>query len=81
MGKVGINLNRAVKTYNDAVGSFEGRVIPKARTIENLTAKAGGDQLDSLKSLDGVARSMSPELVDPTSIDSEVIDHVPAEED
>ncbi|NCG55378.1 MAG: DNA recombination protein RmuC [Proteobacteria bacterium] len=81
MGKVGINLNRAVKTYNDAVGSFEGRVIPKARTIENLTAKAGSDQLDSLKSLDGMARSMSPELVDPTSIDSEMIDHVPSEED
>lgn len=41
LSKVGKNLGRAVEGYNSAVASFEGRVLPKARTIEALSQKEG----------------------------------------
>ncbi len=37
LGKVGSGLNNAVKSFNKAVGSYESRVIPQGRRIEELS--------------------------------------------
>jgi DNA recombination protein RmuC len=34
--KVGDNLKRSIDSYNGAVGSFDGSVIPKAKAVEKL---------------------------------------------
>lgn len=41
--KMGTGLKRAVDSYNDAVGSFEGRFMPSARRIKELGATAAED--------------------------------------
>src|SRR5271166_5720955 len=40
LGKVGRQLDSAVASYNEAVGSFEGRVIPQVRRIEQAGASS-----------------------------------------
>jgi DNA recombination protein RmuC len=36
MGKVGSGLGSATKAYNEMVGSFEARVLPATRKLEEL---------------------------------------------
>lgn len=73
LGKVGSNLGKALNSYNSAVGSFQGRVIPKARSIETLTVKTGKkDVLPDLNTIDGAVRSLDT--------GNPVLDHVPDDE-
>ena len=52
-GKVGGNLTKALNAYNSAVGSYQGRVLPKARSIESMTMKTGAkDTLPDLSVID-----------------------------
>ncbi len=51
LGKVGSALDRSVAAFNEAVGSFERRLVPAAREIEGLVQMA---EKDRLKDVTGV---------------------------
>ena len=60
---VGGALDRAVKAYNDSVGSFERRVLPQARRMEELGAVGDGQKIEEPRVLDGSTRQLNaPEL-------------------
>lgn len=59
--RLGANLNTAVKTYNETVGSLEGRVLPAARRFKDLGA--GNGELPALEGLQQTTRPLqAPEL-------------------
>jgi len=49
--KLGTNLNRAVASYNEAVGSLETRVLPQARRFKELQASTAED-IETVEPLD-----------------------------
>jgi DNA recombination protein RmuC len=54
-------LDRAVKSYNDAVGSFERRVLPAARRFRDLGAAS--EEIPALEPIDRTTRDVeSPDL-------------------
>jgi DNA recombination protein RmuC len=55
---IGSALERAVDTYNKAVGSLEGRVLPSARKLKELGA-ATGDELPAIEPVDESARTLT----------------------
>ncbi|MCY3733830.1 MAG: DNA recombination protein RmuC [Chloroflexi bacterium] len=60
---VGGALDRAVKAYNDSVGSLERRVLPQARRMEELGAVGDGQRIEEPRVLDGSTRQLNaPEL-------------------
>ena len=60
--RIGLTLGQSVRAYNDAVGSLESRVLPKAREFRELGA-GEGDEIRRLKGIEHVARPLaSPEL-------------------
>ena len=63
IAKVGKNLGTAVKGYNDAVASYETRVLPKARVIEKLSQKEGLPELDRIETEVREA-AVAPKLVE-----------------
>jgi DNA recombination protein RmuC len=59
---VGDSLNKAVKKYNEAVGSLESRVLVTARQLNDL--KVVDQELDSPRQVESLARAVSgPVLV------------------
>ncbi len=56
--EVGATLGRAVRAYNNAVGSLESRVLPAARRFRDLGA-AGGDEIPTLGTLDVGPRGLT----------------------
>ncbi len=75
---IGSALERAVDTYNKAVGSLEGRVLPSARKLKELGA-ATGDEIPEIEPVDETPRTLtaaevnlsegnSPEKVSPQAI-------------
>ncbi len=44
LGKMGRGLSQAIGAYDDAVGSFEARVLPQARQLEELHVTSKGTQ-------------------------------------
>lgn len=61
-GRVGSALGKAVDHFNDALGSFEARVLPQSRRIRELGA-SGTKQLPEIAPLDGQPREpRAPEL-------------------
>ncbi len=61
--RVGGGLNSAVENYNKFVASFEGRVMVSARRFQALNIDTGNATLDSIESVDVVARATSAELL------------------
>jgi len=55
---IGLGLEKAVDTYNKAVGSLEGRVLPSARKLKELGA-ATGDGLPVIEPVDESPRSLA----------------------
>lgn len=56
--KIGININNLTKTYNQAVGSWESRVQPSLRKIEELGISSEKKQLEELEQIETVSREL-----------------------
>lgn len=63
-GKLGKDLNLAVRSYNDTVGSLERRVLPTARRFKELEATSARDEIIEIPQLELIPRDLqAPELV------------------
>jgi len=63
LATLGSRLNSTVRAYNEAVGSYEARVLPAARRFEEHGSVAGGRELPELEPVTLNARSVhAPEL-------------------
>jgi DNA recombination protein RmuC len=49
---VGNQLERSVDAYNKAVGSFESRLLPKARSVEALDVLPNGQRVEDVKEIE-----------------------------
>jgi DNA recombination protein RmuC len=58
LGKVGRQLDSAVSAYNEAVGSFDGRVMPQVRRIEQAGASSEREML-SPRVVETTARTLA----------------------
>jgi DNA recombination protein RmuC len=56
-------LDQSVDAYNRAVGSLEGRVLPAARRFREMGA-AGGEEIETLESIDKAPRSIEERIED-----------------
>lgn len=66
--RIGVTLGQSVRAYNDAVGSLELRVLPKAREFRELGA-GDGDEIRRLKGVEQVPRPLAaPELTEQLSM-------------
>jgi DNA recombination protein RmuC len=66
--RIGATLGQSVRAYNDAVGSLELRVLPKAREFRELGA-GDGDEIRRLKGIEHVPRPLAaPELTEQLSM-------------
>ncbi len=68
---IGAGLKRALESYNDGVGSLEGRVLRTARKFKELGAITG-EEIEVVEPVDKTVRALSldegglfPELVAP----------------
>jgi DNA recombination protein RmuC len=61
LGKVGRQLDSAVSAYNEAVGSFDHRVVPQVRRIEQAGASSERE-ISSPALLEGSARAVTARL-------------------
>ena len=59
IGDIGRGLDRAVRSYNQTVGSLEARYLPHLRQIERL--KSSKEELPALTPLERQTRSLSPQ--------------------
>jgi len=70
-GTVGKSLDRAVKSYNDAVGSLEARVLPAARRFSELDSSIKSE-IPKIEPVNVVSREISaPELIEPPEEEDE----------
>ncbi len=60
LAKVGRGLSSAVNAYNDAVGSYESRLLVTARRFGELGAVAEGGELAEVERVDVAARPLQP---------------------
>ena len=58
LNKIGQNINSLVKTYNQSVGSWEGRVLPGIRKMEELGVKAEKKELKDLEKINLSTREL-----------------------
>lgn len=56
--KLGKNLQSAVSCYNQAIGSFENRVMPQARRFKELKSTSEGLEIESPEPIELVARQL-----------------------
>ena len=59
--KVGRGLGSATAAYNEAVGSLERRVLPKARELKKLGAASGGSEIETPPQIDLAPRPLLDE--------------------
>jgi DNA recombination protein RmuC len=58
LATVGTRLNSTVRAFNDAVGSYESRVLPSARRFADHGATSGGKDLQEVEQVTVSARSV-----------------------
>jgi DNA recombination protein RmuC len=64
LGRLGKQLDGTMRSYNDAIGSLEARVLPSARRFKELQAANVDVEIDVLESLDTTSRELhAPELI------------------
>jgi DNA recombination protein RmuC len=67
-GKLKRSIDAVVRSYNDAAGSLESRVLVSARRLKDLGATATGD-IDMLEPVEQVPRPLSaPEVAEPQEL-------------
>jgi DNA recombination protein RmuC len=75
--KAGRQLNSATKSFDDAVGSWESRIVPQLRRIEEMGA-ASGKELEGPRRVDRAVRPVVAEelreLEAATEVDAPVLD-------
>ncbi len=59
LGSVGTGLKSALKNYNEAVGSFENRVLVTGRKLESLDAKSQKENLKEIGTVDNTIRAIN----------------------
>lgn len=60
LAKMGRGLNQALNSYDDAIGSFESRVLPQARTMEDLHITSQSDKgMEALPKIGKTARNVT----------------------
>jgi DNA recombination protein RmuC len=55
------SLQRATHSFNDAVGSFESRLLPGARRLKDLGAAPADKELPDVGSIDAAPRQLNPQ--------------------
>ncbi|OQY05928.1 MAG: hypothetical protein B6I20_00115 [Bacteroidetes bacterium 4572_117] len=58
LNKIGLSLNSLVKTYNQSIGSWEGRILPGLKKMEELGIKSEKKELKELKQIDKNVREL-----------------------
>jgi DNA recombination protein RmuC len=58
LDKVGGGLKTALKSYNDAIGSWEGRIMPAGRKLEQLKETDSKDALPDFEKIDKPLREL-----------------------
>jgi DNA recombination protein RmuC len=59
LDKVGGNIDKAMKGYNEAVGSLERSVMPSARKFKELQAQSAAQELPEIKALETTKREIN----------------------
>jgi DNA recombination protein RmuC len=77
LATLGTRLNSTVRAYNDAVGSYEARVLPAARRFEDHGSVAAGRELPALEPVTVSARSVHAAELDAGAGDRRPRDPVP----
>jgi DNA recombination protein RmuC len=77
LSTLGTRLNSTVRAYNDAVGSYEARVLPAARRFEDHGSVAAGRELPELEPVTVSARSVHAAELDAGAGDRRSGDNVP----
>jgi DNA recombination protein RmuC len=58
LDKIGNGLKTALKSYNEAVGSWDGRIVPAARKLEQLKSAEGKNILPEIEKIDRPVRGL-----------------------
>jgi DNA recombination protein RmuC len=77
LATLGSRLNSTVRAYNEAVGSYEARVLPAARRFEDHGSVAAGRELDQLEQVTVSARSVHAAELAPGAAGKGAADPVP----
>lgn len=56
LGSIGVNLNKAVESYNESIGSLESRVLVTARDLRELNAADAGPEPKPLRPVTAAVR-------------------------
>jgi len=67
-GKLGRSLGSAVEQYNNAIGSFETRVLSSARKFEELKAAPESLTIGNLEPVDKIPRELSTSSAPPAAL-------------
>jgi DNA recombination protein RmuC len=59
LAKVGAALDSATKSYNQAISSYEGRILPAGRRLEDLGAKGTKDLAASIPLIEQTPRELT----------------------
>ncbi len=68
--KLGRSLGSAVQSYNNAIGSFETRVLTTARKFEDLKAAPEAASIENLEPVDQIPRDLQSVAAPPSAVAS-----------